>query len=82
MFFVRFHLCLVQCAPYLYGLFLASPCSRGWLLRRDPLHCLVERNGGDGVMVFAVMKMWFYMLFGWFYGGEGVVVVVVVKCGV
>jgi len=43
---------------------------------------LVERNGGDGVMVFAVMKMWFYMLFGWFYGGEGVVVVVVVKCGV
>jgi len=36
--------------------------------------CLVERNGGDGVMVFAVMKRWCYMVFGWFCGGEGVVV--------
>jgi len=43
---------------------------------------MVERNGDDVVMVFAVMKRWCYTLFGWFCGGEGVVVVVVVKCGV
>jgi len=63
----------------LYGSFLASPCSRGWLLRRDLLRCLVERNSGDMVMVFTMMKRWCYMVFGWFCGGEGVVVAVVFR---
>jgi len=32
-----------------------------------------------GEMVFAVMKRWFYTMFEWFCGDEGVVVVVVVR---
>jgi hypothetical protein len=40
---------------------------------------LIKNVMGEGMYVFAVMKRWCYTMFGWFCGGEGVVVAMVVS---